>query len=536
MKKIIVIFLSFSLISILFSTTILINGQAFQTTTEWLPSKLINTLGFRYVLNEKVYMVYKNDLFIGKEGTFTLNFEQKFENAFKIENDKLYINVLFLKNYFGLYEYRLENGTKIFYDHLPELKNIQFKDNTLNLVFSKEITKEIVNVEIIDRDLYINIEPCIGNPTVNGNVSVQKQAKGFLISITNNRLKPIPIITIQKNVMRITLNFTEEESKKIKEGILWERKIETFNNNKYLVNYLHIDPKKVEITPIISSKGIGTRDDLRNILKDNNCIAGINGNYFDPATNLPIDLVIINGKILSDKFSLRPVFIITYSNDVFIKRITLELNVYIGDLLFLVKGVNTTAKGEVLVYTSEFSLKIPLSEDKIYYVVKNGKIISENYVEKVPENSVVISIDKKYEKYLTNIKIGTKVDFVSNTDFPLPIKHAIGGGPLLIENGKEIIDSEEEKMRYGNGLALSKTSRTILAITKDGKVDFIVIEGYNNKSGMDYDIATKFLLEKGYYSAMMLDGGGSSAMVINNEVVNQDGEIQRGIPVGLGVK
>jgi len=49
-------------------------------------------------------------------------------------------------------------------------------------------------------------------------------------------------------------------------------------------------------------------------------------------------------------------------------------------------------------------------------------------------------------------------------------------------------------------------------------------------------MAVEFLLQKGYLSAMMLDGGGSSAMVIGQDVVNQDGEIQRGIPVGIGIK
>jgi len=53
---------------------------------------------------------------------------------------------------------------------------------------------------------------------------------------------------------------------------------------------------------------------------------------------------------------------------------------------------------------------------------------------------------------------------------------------------------------------------------------------------MNYDMAVDFLLQKGYYAAMMLDGGGSSAMVVGQNVVNQDGEVQRGIPVGIGIK
>ncbi|ABR31676.1 hypothetical protein SU69_09295 [Thermosipho melanesiensis] len=532
-KKIVLLILIFSFF--VFSNTLIFNNKAFYINSNWANEEILKQLGFRFVKNDKIFMVFNNDLFIGKDGDFTLNFEKTFNNAYKIDDSVLYINLDFLKNYLKLKIFE-KDKEKIYYDKLPELKSINLEENNLSLYFSSEISKELLNLEIDNRDLIITIEPILGDPLIIGNINFQKAKNKILIFMLNNKLKPVPIISYQKNIVKITLNFTEEEKRIIKNGLIWERKVEKFNNEKYLINYLKIDPKKVEIIPVISSKGIGTREDLREILKANNCIAGINANYFDPSTNLPIDLIIKDGKILSDKYSLRPTFIITYTNEVFIKRINLEINIYLGDLLFLVKGVNTIAKGEVLLYTDEFSLKIPKDEEKVYYQIKDNKIISIGYIENAPEGAMVLSISKKYEKYLSNVTPGTKIDLVLNSDFPFPIKHAIGAGPLLIENGKKLIDSSEEKLRYSNGLALSKTTRTIIAITKEGRVDFIVIEGYNNTGGMNYDIATDFLISKGYFYAMMLDGGGSGAMVIQNEVVNQDGQIQRGIPVGLGIK
>lgn len=535
MKKLILILQIFIFSGLFFANSLLFQNKAYFFPDKWIDEKILKDIGFKYVKNEKIFMVFNDDLFIGKDGTFTINFDGEYKNAFKIENNELYLNIDFLKEYLNLSVIKKDN-LFIYYDTLPLLKSVEFKDNNLTFFFSKEITKEFINLLVDNRDLTIELKPINGNPVIIGNVSFQKNENSFLFFILNNRLKPVPIISFQKNIVKIVLNFTEEDRKTLKDGLEWERKIEVFNEKKYLINYLHIDPKKVEILPIISSNGIGTRQDLREMLKNNNCIAGINANYFDPSTNIPIDLVIKDGKLLSDKYGLRPVFIVTYSNEVFIKRSNLEVNIYLDDLLFLVKGVNTNAKGEVLLYTDEYALKIPKDDDKNYFVISNNQIISKEYVEKVPKDSMVLLITKKYDKYLKNIEVGSKVNLTINSDFPFPIKHAIGAGPLLIENGKKLIDSDEEKLRYGNGLALSKTSRTIIAITKEGKVDFIVIEGYNDSPGMNYDIATEFLLEKGYFYAMMLDGGGSSAMVIQDEVVNQDGTIQRGIPVGLGVK
>ncbi|ONN27937.1 hypothetical protein XJ44_00750 [Thermosipho affectus] len=534
MKKIFVAFILIIAL-VLSAHTIIYKNHAFYSQSVWINEEVLKQLGFRFVKNDKIFMVFNNDLIIGKNGDFTLNFDKIFKNVYQINDSQLYVNIDFIKDYFKLNEYSL-NGQKILYDTLPELKSVNFENNNLSLYFSSEITKEFLKLEVENRDLIITVEPVNGDPIVIGNVNLQKSQNKFLLFILNNKLKPVPITSYQKNIVKIALNFTEEEKRVIKDGLIWERKVETFNKVKYLINYLRIDPKKVEILPVFPLNGIGTREDLRQILKNNGCIAGINANYFDPSNNLPIDLVIKDGKILSDKYGLRPSFILTYNNEAFIKRINLEINIYIGDLLFLVKGVNTLAKGEVLLYTDEFALKIPKDEQKLYFIIENNKIKAIGYIDKVPDGDMVLSIDKKYKKYLKDVKSGTKVDLILNSDFPFPIKHAIGAGPLLVENGKKLIDGAEEKLRYGNGIATSKTTRTIIALTKEGKVDFIVIEGYNNNGGMDYDIAADFLISKGYFFAMMLDGGGSSAMVIQDEVVNQDGQIQRGIPVGLGVK
>lgn len=535
MKNLLILIFLF-IFTISFSNTIIYEFKAYSFNDTWVDEKTLKDLSFSFVKNEKIFMAYGNDLFVGKNGNITINFEQTYENVYKIENDVLFLDVSFLAQYLKLKKLELENGSVIYYDFLPELIRIDFQNNNLKLFFTSEITSDFFEFKILNNDLIVYVLPVQGSPVVLGKIDFERKSNGFIFYILSNVLKPTPILTFQNKMANIEIKYSYSESKEIKNGVVWERKIEEFSNQKFLVNYLHIDPKKADIIPLISSKGIGTREDLRQMIKNANCIAGINANYFDPSTNLPIDLVIKDGKVLSDKFGLRPAFIITYNDDVFIKRILVELNVFLEDILFLVKGVNTNAKGEVLLYSEEYSLTIPYDSDKIYFLIQNNQIVDKDYYKKVPENSLILAISRKYDKYLQNIDIGSKVSFSLNTNFPYPIKHAVAAGPFLIENGKIIEDAASEKQSYGNGIAYSKTTRTIIAITQDNKVDFIIIEGYNNNPGMNYDMAVDFLLQKGYYAAMMLDGGGSSAMVIEHNVVNQDGEIQRGIPVGLGIK
>ncbi|MFN3329180.1 MAG: phosphodiester glycosidase family protein, partial [Fervidobacterium pennivorans] len=230
---------------------------------------------------------------------------------------------------------------------------------------------------------------------------------------------------------------------------------------------------------------------------------------------------------------LRPIFVQTTDNRVFISKNYIDITVRIGDVLLLVKGVNTRSPGEVNLYTDEFGLTIPKDTSKSYIVIKDGKVTSIGYVQYVQKNSIVIMISNETLKnYLSGNLIGKNVSIEIYTDNGFKIRNAVGAGPLLIQDGKIIPDANEEKLRYGGNIPTTRADRTIVAI-KDGKVHLITIQGLGG-SGMNYDEAAKFLLSKGYESAMMLDGGSSTSMVYAGKYVTNG--ISRNIPVALGLK
>lgn len=92
---------------------------------------------------------------------------------------------------------------------------------------------------------------------------------------------------------------------------------------------------------------------------------------------------------------------------------------------------------------------------------------------------------------------------------------AVTFGPFLIVNGKSA-----EIKGYGGGVH----PRTIIAQRKDGIVLFVVIDGNGNKTGYRGGVSLKEAIEvlERYkvYNAANLDGGASSILVENGEIVN----------------
>jgi len=98
----------------------------------------------------------------------------------------------------------------------------------------------------------------------------------------------------------------------------------------------------------------------------------------------------------------------------------------------------------------------------------------------------------------------------------------IGGGPRLLINGVKpptYVGFEG----FGSDFVNTRHPRTAVGFNQDStKVFFVVVDGRqsNLSVGMTIDELANLMLSVGAYNAVNLDGGGSSTMVIHNQVVN----------------
>ena len=103
---------------------------------------------------------------------------------------------------------------------------------------------------------------------------------------------------------------------------------------------------------------------------------------------------------------------------------------------------------------------------------------------------------------------------------------AVSGWPMLVRDCAVI-----EKLPGSDHFTRAPHPRTAVGLSKDGKTLYLVVaDGRSeNAGGPTLSELAQFLFELGACSAMNLDGGGSSAMWVENQIVNHpsDGKERR---------
>ena len=112
--------------------------------------------------------------------------------------------------------------------------------------------------------------------------------------------------------------------------------------------------------------------------------------------------------------------------------------------------------------------------------------------------------------------------------------HVIQAGPLLLDDGEARRGDEG----FGNSIITARHPRSVVGLTNDGQWFFFVMDGRNglHSSGATLSELTDILRQCGASCALNLDGGGSTALIVNGRLYNFPSEgKERSVSYGLGV-
>ncbi len=122
---------------------------------------------------------------------------------------------------------------------------------------------------------------------------------------------------------------------------------------------------------------------------------------------------------------------------------------------------------------------------------------------------------------------------------PWKMKTAVGGGPVVLQNGLIKITNEEELKFSGKTGLTDQHPRTCMGYTADGRLIVMVIQGRSaDAAGATLVQQARLLKDLGCVEALNLDGGGSSCMLINGKptIKVSDKEGQRPVPAVFIIK
>ncbi|MES2775017.1 MAG: phosphodiester glycosidase family protein [Bacteroidota bacterium] len=115
---------------------------------------------------------------------------------------------------------------------------------------------------------------------------------------------------------------------------------------------------------------------------------------------------------------------------------------------------------------------------------------------------------------------------------------AVGGGPVLVQNGNIKISNNEELKFAGKAIG-DKHPRTAMGYTGDGRVIVLCIQGRfpGIAEGATLTQEAQILKDLGCEEALNLDGGGSSCLLVNGkETIAPSDKVQRPVPAVFIIK
>ena len=103
---------------------------------------------------------------------------------------------------------------------------------------------------------------------------------------------------------------------------------------------------------------------------------------------------------------------------------------------------------------------------------------------------------------------------------PWPVEDAVGAGPALVSNGQVRVSTNEEVF-FGSAIP-NTHPRTAAGIRGDGTLLLVVVDGRQPVSrGVDLEQLAALMVDLGAEEALNLDGGGSSSLFVNGELLNR---------------
>ncbi|MBQ5544434.1 MAG: phosphodiester glycosidase family protein, partial [Clostridia bacterium] len=143
------------------------------------------------------------------------------------------------------------------------------------------------------------------------------------------------------------------------------------------------------------------------------------------------------------------------------------------------------------------------------YVIKNGVLYRDTVRKSSDSEDLVIYRDGSFG--IINEKDVTAQQLLDSGVYNL-----LSFGPALVQNGKVTVSENDEV-----GRAMADNPRTAIGIIDDLHYILVVSDGRTNESeGLSLYQLAQLMRQYGCMTAYNLDGGGSSTMVFNGQVVN----------------
>lgn len=321
------------------------------------------------------------------------------------------------------------------------------------------------------------------------------------------------------------------EQKAVQPGLIHHRFLKYTEHGPVKINILEVDLKHFHVRPALAdSESIWKKENVLEIVKRNRAVAGINANYFE-RNGAPIGALAIEREWIISPVLERATFSSKKNKEINFARPSLFGKISTaGEEEVFITSINQpdrlNPKG-LSFYNHWWEKPIKCGAARACLLV-NGEGTVELKIEKYSEERKLWPTMTEYllscreEACLANFQVEQKIQikWLSKPDLS-ETAYSVGGGPYLLREGKIVLDKKQENFTEHSGID-GLAPRTAIGVTEQKRLILLTADGRQKDTvGLSLLDLAKLMKELGITEAINLDGGGSTTMVLGNQILNK---------------
>ena len=301
-----------------------------------------------------------------------------------------------------------------------------------------------------------------------------------------------------------------------------------YHKNGVMAFAIIADHERYNLQPVLAKNQIHGRATVSQMTKNFDDIAMINAGYFMTNGSL-IGVTKIDGEIIGKDDFYRSAVGIDDNGAVTFGRVRYSGEIeYYGET-FQIYGVNCErGENSLILYNSYFGATTGTNDFGVEVVVEDG-LITEIFYDKgnnaIPAGGYVISAHGTAAEFLKTMHvydlISINQSIVSEDANFNDIPTVIGAGPRLVMDGKIFVTADAEQ--FPKDIRVGRAPRSAVGVNQYGDYILAVVDGRqaHSKGCTLQEWAEILLNEFGAFNAINLDGGGSTELIVKDNLVNK---------------
>jgi len=312
------------------------------------------------------------------------------------------------------------------------------------------------------------------------------------------------------------------------------------------VHLLRLDPARVRLTSVLAQDEILGAERVEAMAVRHDAVAAINGGFFNQGTGEPLGLLKVGRELVSDTGVFRGAVIIQspadgpteLTFDQVAVRMTLSFEAEDREWQVQVNGVDTTrARGRLMLYTPTYHADTDTAANGTEWVLSGDPLTVREVRHDlgrttIPRDGIVLSyggLDLPEE--LSALTPGVEVSLGATwrtvygllSDSLDAADHIIGGAGLIKRDGRVVGGWDETEDLDPEAFIDERHPRTLIGRDRQGFIWLVAVDGRRSghSVGMAFADVIRLSERLALRDVLNLDGGGSTTMVVNGDVVNR---------------